>query len=358
MPSVVVERHEGVLEIILNRPEILNAVNSETIAALAAAVAEAAEDRAARVVLLRGAGPHFCAGGDISMFAELIGLAPAERQKALYRIVGTLHPLLIRMRHMPKPVLAVVQGAAAGFGLSLVLAADLALAAEDAVFTSGYIHLGTSPDGGMTATLPHIVGIKHAAELMLLGDRFDAQRALALGLVNRVVSADALDEEAAALAARLAAGPAHAYGRTKGLLQATLGDAFDAQLRRETESFAACAATEDFAEGVRAFLEKRRPCSPAKDEGAMTTYRRLWRAILVAVIGAGALSGCYYDAYTGLWYSYPPYYYPYPYPMAYPYGPGYPNPYPAGQGPNPAPGYPSGPPGSAPVEQTPLPPSS
>jgi len=229
MPSVVVERHEGVLEIILNRPEILNAVNRETIAALAAAVAEAAEDHAARVVLLRGAGTHFCAGGDITMFADLIRLSPAERLKALYQIVDTLHPLLIRMRHMPKPIVAAVQGAAAGFGLSLVLAADLALAAADTVFTSGYIHLGTSPDGGMTATLPHVVGLKHAAELMLLGDRFDAERALALGL------------------------------RTKGLLQATMGDRFDAQLRRETESFAACAATEDFAEGVRAFLEKRRP---------------------------------------------------------------------------------------------------
>ena len=258
MASVVVERHEGVLEIILNRPDILNAVNRETIAALAAAVAEAVEGDA-RVVLLRGAGAHFCAGGDITMFAELIRLPPAERQIALYRIVATLHPLLIRMRYMPKPVVAIVQGAAAGFGLSLVLAADLALAADDAVFTSGYIHLGTSPDGGMTATLPHIVGIKRAAELMLLGDRFDAQRALALGLVNRVVPAGALDAEAAALAARLAAGPLHAYGRTKALLQATIGDAFDAQLRRETESFAACAATDDFAEGVRAFLEKRRP---------------------------------------------------------------------------------------------------
>ena len=259
MPSVVVERCGGVIEIILNRPEILNAVNRETIAALADAVAGAAEDRAARVVLLRGAGAHFCAGGAITMFAELIRLPPAERQTALYRIVDTLHPLLVRMRRMPKPVVSVVQGAAAGVGLSFVLAADLALAAEDAVFTSGYIHLGTSPDGGMTATLPHIVGIKRAAELMLLGDRFDAQRALALGLVNRVVPAETLETEAAALAARLAAGPTHAYGRTKRLLQATIGDAFDAQLRRETESFAACAATEDFAEGVRAFLEKRRP---------------------------------------------------------------------------------------------------
>jgi 2-(1,2-epoxy-1,2-dihydrophenyl)acetyl-CoA isomerase len=163
------------------------------------------------------------------------------------------------LRHMPKPVVAAVQGAAAGVGLSLVAAADLALAAEDAIFTSGYIHLGTSPDGGLTALLARAVGLKHAAELMLLGDRFDAARALQLGLVNRLVPSAELEAEAIALAARLASGPTHAYARTKALLQATFGDAFDAQLRRETESFAACAATDEFVEGVRAFLEKRRP---------------------------------------------------------------------------------------------------
>jgi 2-(1,2-epoxy-1,2-dihydrophenyl)acetyl-CoA isomerase len=265
MPTVILQRHEAVLEIVLNRPEVLNAANHQLIAELAAATGEAAEDRAARVVLLRGAGTHFCAGGDITMFGELIGLPPAERKKALYRIVDGLHPLLIRLRHMPKPVVAAVQGAAAGFGLSLVLAADLALAAEDAMFTSGYIHLGTSPDGGLTAMLGRIVGLKQAAELMLLGDRFDAPRALELGLVNRLVPPSALNSEARALATRLAAGPTHAYGRTKALLQATLGDAFDAQLRRETESFAACAATEEFVEGVRAFIEKRRPAFSAAE---------------------------------------------------------------------------------------------
>ena len=265
MPTVILQRHETVLEIVLNRPEVLNTANRELIAELAAATSEAAEDRAARVVLLRGAGTHFCAGGDITMFGELIGLPPAERRKALYRIVDGLHPLLIRLRHMPKPVVAAVQGAAAGFGLSLVLAADLVLAAEDAIFTSGYIHLGTSPDGGLTAMLGRVVGLKQAAELMLLGDRFDAPRALELGLVNRLVPPSALDGEARALATRLAVGPTHAYGRTKALLQATLGDAFDAQLRRETESFAACAATEEFVEGVRAFIEKRRPAFSAAE---------------------------------------------------------------------------------------------
>ena len=160
---------------------------------------------------------------------------------------------------MPKPVVAAVQGAAAGFGLSLVLAADLAVAADDAVLTCGYIHLGTSPDGGMTALLPGIVGLKLASELTLLGDRFDAHRALALGLVNRIVAPEQLQPEAEALATRLAAGPTEAYARTKALLQATVGDAFEAQLRREAENFAACGATDDFVEGVHAFLEKRRP---------------------------------------------------------------------------------------------------
>jgi len=259
MPNVIVRRHDAVLEILLNRPEVLNAVDRGTISELAAAAAEAAEDASTRAVLLRGAGAHFCAGGDINMFGELIELPPAERRKALYGIVDGLHPLLVSLRHMPKPVVAAVKGAAAGVGLSLVLAADLAIAADDAVFASGYIHLGTSPDGGLTATLARVVGLKHAAELMMLGDRFDAPQAVQLGLVNRMVPAAALDAEATALAERLANGPTHAYGRTKALLQASFGDAFDAQLRRETESFAACAATEEFVEGASAFLEKRRP---------------------------------------------------------------------------------------------------
>lgn len=140
-----------------------------------------------------------------------------------------------------------------------MLAADLALAAEDTVFTSGYIHLGTSPDGAMTMTLPRIVGLKRAAELTFLGDRFDARRALELGLINRVVPAGALDAEAMALATRLASGPAHAYARTKALLESSVGQMLDAQLKREAESFAACAATGEFVEGVRAFLHKRQP---------------------------------------------------------------------------------------------------
>jgi 2-(1,2-epoxy-1,2-dihydrophenyl)acetyl-CoA isomerase len=259
MPNVSVARKGGVFEIVLGRPEVLNALDREAIGALAAAVAEAAEDPAARAVLLRGASGNFCAGGDIRMFAALADLPATERGRVLHEIVDGLHPLLTRMRLMPKPVIAAVEGAAAGFGLSLVLGADLALAAEDAVFASGYIALGTSPDGGMTMTLPAPVGMKRAAELIFLGDRFDARRALELGIVNRVVARAALHGEARALAERLAAGPTRALAAAKALIQRSVGEVLDRQLRREAECFASCAATPDFVEGVRAFLEKRRP---------------------------------------------------------------------------------------------------
>jgi 2-(1,2-epoxy-1,2-dihydrophenyl)acetyl-CoA isomerase len=259
MPNVTIARQGGVFEIVLDRPEVLNAVDRETIGALAAAVTEAAADPAARAVLLRGAGGNFCAGGDIRMFAALADLPGTERGQVLHEIVDGLHPLVTRMRLMPKPVIAAVEGAAAGFGLSLVLGADLALAAEDAVFVSGYVALGTSPDGGMTMTLPATVGLKRAAELIFLGDRFDARRALELGIINRVVAKGALLGEARALADRLAAGPTRAYAVGKTLIQSSVGEVLDRQLRREAECFASCAATSDFVEGVRAFLEKRRP---------------------------------------------------------------------------------------------------
>lgn len=264
MQTLNVGRQEGVFEICLARPEILNAANREMIAELAAATAEAAADGNARAVLLCGAGSHFMAGGDIRFFDEVIALPAEERRRVFLELVDLLHPSLVALRTMPKPVVVAVQGAAAGFGLSLVLAADLALASEDAVFGSGYIHLGTSPDGAATWSLPRVVGLKRAAELMLLGERFEARRALELGIVNRLVPPEKLAAEALALARRLAAGPTIAYARTKALLQASVGEGLEEQMEREAESFAACAATQDFAEGVRAFLEKR----PASFSGA------------------------------------------------------------------------------------------
>jgi 2-(1,2-epoxy-1,2-dihydrophenyl)acetyl-CoA isomerase len=140
-----------------------------------------------------------------------------------------------------------------------MMACDLALAADTANFTLAYTLIGTSPDGGSTYALPRLVGAKKAMEIALLGERFDAATAERLGLVNRVVPAASLEAETHKLAARLAAGPIGAYGRTKALLNGSLNASLEAQLQREAEAFAQCAAEPDFAEGVRAFLEKRRP---------------------------------------------------------------------------------------------------
>jgi 2-(1,2-epoxy-1,2-dihydrophenyl)acetyl-CoA isomerase len=160
---------------------------------------------------------------------------------------------------MPKPVIAAVSGAAAGFGMSLMMACDLVIAADNAYFSLAYALIGASPDGGSTFALPRTVGAKKAMEIALLGERFDAATAERLGLVNRVVPLAALDQETSKLAARLAAGPSAVYGRTKALLNGSLNASLETQLQREAEAFAQSAAEPDFAEGIRAFIEKRKP---------------------------------------------------------------------------------------------------
>jgi len=160
---------------------------------------------------------------------------------------------------MPKPALASVAGACAGFGVSLMAACDLALVASDATFSLAYCRIGISPDGGSTWTLPRIVGRRRAFELALLGDRFGAEEALAMGLANRVVAPQALAAETEALARRLAAGPARALARTKALLEASPGATLAEQLEAEAAAFLDGVTEGEFEEGVRAFVEKRAP---------------------------------------------------------------------------------------------------
>ncbi len=170
-----------------------------------------------------------------------------------------MHPLIYLIRRLPKPVLASVQGACAGLGVSLVLAADLALAADSAFFTLAYSRLGTTPDGGATYFLPRTVGSKRAAELAMLGDRIDAATAERYGMVNRVIPADRLAEETRAWATRLANGATGAIGRTKALLSASGGRDLESQLQAEAVSFSLCSDSDEMAEGVKAFIEKRPP---------------------------------------------------------------------------------------------------
>jgi 2-(1,2-epoxy-1,2-dihydrophenyl)acetyl-CoA isomerase len=249
----------GVATITMNRPKALNALNRELTLALRDAVFAAEQDASVRCLVIRG-GEHFMAGGDLKYFDENLKSMPMAKLKTQFEIfIHDVHAMIISLRRMPKPVLASVSGAAAGFGLSLVMACDLAIAADNSYYTLAYSAIGVSPDGGSTFALPRLVGLKKAAEIALLAERFDAATAERLGLINKVVPAAELEAATAKLAARLAAGPTAVYGRTKALLQRSLDHSLETQLQREAEAFAQSATEPDFAEGIRAFIEKRKP---------------------------------------------------------------------------------------------------
>lgn len=249
----------GVATITLNRPQALNALDHDLTDCLRDAVGRVELESSVRAVILRGAGDHFMAGGDIRTFHDTLDQSPADRQHLFERFIAEVHEPITRIRRMAKPVIASVQGAVAGFGLSLMNSCDLVVAADNTYFTMAYCRIGASPDGSGTFGLPRAVGIKRAMEIALLGDRFDAEHALQIGLVNRVVPLAALVHTTSELAARLAAGPTLALGRTKQLLNESLNRSLTEQLLGEQECFAACSRDADFAEGLRAFLEKRAP---------------------------------------------------------------------------------------------------
>jgi len=259
--TILVETRDAICTITFNRPDFLNAINPDLAAALLAITKDLQADTGVRAVVLKGTGDHFMAGGDVKGFKRQLDAAPDRSvvQKDFERMIGDVHEMILAMRAMPQPIIASVKGAVAGAGVSLMLACDMVLTADDAFFTLAYCHLGTSPDGGSTWFLPRTVGQKRAFEIALLGDRFDAPTALAMGLINRVVPAADLDAETEKLAARLAAGPSGAYAETKALLNASMERSLADQLDAETRSFVTCVGGGDFFEGVTAFVEKRKP---------------------------------------------------------------------------------------------------
>jgi 2-(1,2-epoxy-1,2-dihydrophenyl)acetyl-CoA isomerase len=199
------------------------------------------------------------AGGDLREFATMLEAAPSQRHEQFRRVVERVQAAVEYLHRMPHPVIGALQGAVAGFGLSLAAACDLAVAADDAYFASAYRHIGLTPDGGGTWSLPRSVGLRKALEIYLLSERFDAQEALRIGLVNRVVARDALDATVRDMARSIAEGPALALRNAKRLLRDASARTLAEQLRAETDSFAQCAATPEFGEGIAAFLAKRRP---------------------------------------------------------------------------------------------------
>ena len=254
-----VDEASGIATITLNRPQALNALNQAMAIGFDEATTLVAGNNTVRAVVIEGAGPHFMAGGDIKFFHSILSDPEHRRREILDEVIAKIHESVIRIREMEKPVLASVRGAVAGFGLSLMNACDLAIAASDSYFTLAYCHIGTTPDGGGTYGLPRLAGLKQAMEIALLGDRFDAETALRIGLINRIVPADELTKETSHLAKRLAQGPTLALARTKRLLNESLNRNLAEQLRAEQESFVACAMSRDFALGVTAFIEKRKP---------------------------------------------------------------------------------------------------
>ncbi len=251
---VKAERINGVLEITLNRPDSLNAMNEEVIEGLLQRVEETRPPEV-RAVLIRGEGRGFCAGGDIRHFAKLLESGqPVPRE-----MPDRLHEMIECLRQLPKPVLAAVHGPCAGAGFSLVLACDLAIASEESKFNLAYVGIGLSPDGSSSFFLPRHVGMKKATEIFLTGKNMTAQEVLELGLINRIVPATDLLEQGRAMARMLASGPTAAYGRVKELINSSYHNNLHDQLALEAQHICESSTTEDFRAGIAAFLAKKTP---------------------------------------------------------------------------------------------------
>lgn len=257
--AILLARSGPVAALTFNRPAALNALDIPMMDALIAHTAALAADASLRVVVLRGAGRHFMAGGDLRIFAARLAGDPASLRQDFEQIVLRVQTAIEQIHRMPHAVIAAVHGAVAGFGLSIACACDLVIAAEDALFASAYRNIGLTPDGGGTWSLPRIVGMRKALEIYLLGERFGAAEALRIGLVNRVVEAAGLDAAVDAWARSIAEGPKLALRNVRRLLRDSLDHSLAAQLDAEARSFGACAVTADFAAGIEAFLAKRKP---------------------------------------------------------------------------------------------------
>ena len=254
--TLLVESCPGYRRITLNRPERLNALNVEMAAALDAAFDEAAADKTCRALLLTGAGRGFCAGQDLT---EIVGASPAD----LERLLEHYHPLILKIRALPIPVVCAVNGVAAGAGANLALACDIVLVARSATFVQAFTRIGLVPDCGGTWFLPRLVGTARARALAFLAEPLPAETAAEWGLVWRMTEDERLLPEAEALAARLASQASNALALTKRALDATGENTLAQQLDLEGELQRQAGAHPDHAEGVRAFLEKR-PAAFAK----------------------------------------------------------------------------------------------
>ena len=260
--ALLYEVREQIATVTLNRPEAMNSLDPGTLAELNDAFQRANEDDDVRVVVLSGAGRHFCFGGDLRAF----GTRAPGGDDYIRELTTYLHAAISQFVRMDAPVLAAVNGTAAGAGVGLVAMADLALGARSSKFNLAYTQAGLTPDAGTTFLLPRTLGLKRTMELLLLNRVLGAEEALAWGLLNEVVADEQLLPRAFEIAERLSRGASAAFGASKRLIAHSVG-AFESQMVLESETIARHAVGPEGREGVSAFLEKRKPRFPNADSG-------------------------------------------------------------------------------------------
>lgn len=255
--TLLVEKKDGVCTITLNRPDKLNAFNDEMSFKLIDALKGAAKDAEVRAVVLTGAGRGFCSGQDLANrdFSDNTTARPSLGDSLRRRY----NQIFLNIRNMEKPIIAAVNGVAAGAGASLAFACDFRIVSDNTNFVQSFTKVGLVPDTGATFVLPRLIGLTKAFELMLTADKLDAKTAMDLGLVNKVVAADQVMLEAMAMATKLAKGPTKAFGLTKRAVNKSIFPDLEELLEYEAYLQEIAGRSDDFQEGVKAFLEKREP---------------------------------------------------------------------------------------------------
>lgn len=252
MSTILLSKQNGVATITLNRPKVFNSFNAEMRDAMLQALDDCATDPSVRCVLLTGAGKAFCAGQDL---AEIADAAKAPSFESI--LDEGFNLIALKIRQLQKPVIAAVNGVAAGAGANVALACDIVVATESASFIQAFSKIGLIPDSGGTFTLPRLIGFARASALMMLGEKVMATEAERIGMIYRCLPDVVFEEKAQALATTLAAMPTRGLALAKQALNAALTNDFETQLALETKLQGEAAATADYTEGVTAFLEKR-----------------------------------------------------------------------------------------------------
>ena len=256
MPSpILTQQHELILEIALNRPEAFNAFSLDMMVALSDTLAGAATDEAIKGVLLTGKGKAFCAGGDLKWISQQAG----DAGSTLHRLAPQFHVAISEIRRMAKPVVAAINGIAAGGGFSLALACDFRVMAESAVLRQGYTSNGLSIDGGGSFALPRLVGLARALEIAAFDEPISSSQALEWGLATKVAPDSKVRKEALAMLDGLAKGSIHSFAWSKRLFLESFQNTLETQLELERQGISDCASHPDGQEGIKAFAEKRKP---------------------------------------------------------------------------------------------------